>query len=75
MPEDHQPVWERVATADLCLMSFLYIYVNSLDAGQTSEDIHSLNATDLFRMAKDDHTYVAFNEWPVHVKTLIPCRV
>ena len=29
---------------------------NSLNAGQTSEDIHSFNATDLFRMAKDGHT-------------------
>ena len=32
---------------------------NSLSAVQTSEDIHSFNATDLFRMAKDGHTHEA----------------
>ena len=30
----------------------LYIYINSLNVDQTSEDIHSFNATVLFRMVK-----------------------
>ena len=34
----------------------IYMY-NSLNAGQTSEDIHSFNATDLFHVAKDGHTW------------------
>ena len=41
---------------------YIYIYIykyNSLNAGHTSEDIHSFNATDLFRMAKDGHTHQA----------------
>ena len=30
----------------------LYIHINSLNVDQTSEDIHSFNATVLFRMVK-----------------------
>ena len=32
---------------------------NSFSAGQTSEDIHSFNATDLCRMTKDGYTHQA----------------
>ena len=42
----------------VCMYVCMYVY-NSLNAGQTSEDIHSFNATDLFPMAKDGLTHQA----------------
>ena len=40
-----------------CVNIYIYKYVYVLSAVQISEDIHSFNATDLFRMAKDYHTH------------------
>ena len=39
---------------------YIYIYIqNSLSTVETSEDVCSFNATDLFRMAKYGHTHQA----------------
>ena len=48
--------YREAAVVDMVLETmpkvYIYIIINSLNVDQTSEDIHSFNATALFRMVK-----------------------
>ena len=55
---------------------FACMYVcYSLSAAQTSEDIHSVNATDLVRIAKDGHTHEAICKLCMSVCLSVVCSM